>query len=159
MSLKYFQLHSRLLKALANPKRLEIIQLLRNDCLAVREIERMTGLNQADISQNLQILRQENLVITKRNGKEISYCLAHPNIIKAFDSIHAILVDRKKIKPEHNKRNRVSIPTIIDPVCGMKVSPQQAVFLHRHKRTTYYFCASGCQKVFKKNPEKYVPNN
>jgi len=159
MSLKHFQLHSRLLKALANPKRLEIVQLLRNDCLTVGEIERMTGLNQADISQNLQILRQENLVVAKREGKEISYCLAHPNIIKAFDAIHAILVDRKKIKPGHNKRSRVPIPTIIDPVCGMRVLPQQAAFLHRYKRTTYYFCASGCQKNFKKNPEKYVPNN
>ncbi len=45
---------------------------------------------------------------------------------------------------------------VLDPVCGMTVSPQTAVSSFLYKGKTYYFCAAGCLNKFKQNPEYYL---
>ncbi len=46
--------------------------------------------------------------------------------------------------------------TVIDPVCGMEVDPATAEWKSEYQGQTYYFCASGCQHSFEKEPEKFV---
>ncbi|MBI5037678.1 MAG: metalloregulator ArsR/SmtB family transcription factor [Candidatus Kerfeldbacteria bacterium] len=152
-----FQPHSQLFKALASPKRLEIVHLLRTHCMRVEEIQRMTGMTQANVSQHLQVLRRCNVVVPQRTGKAISYCLSHPRIVHALDDVQQILVDRKKVNSAQSAhKTRVPIPQVIDPVCGMSISPQTAVLMANYRRSTYYFCASGCHAAFTKKPEHYV---
>ncbi len=43
----------------------------------------------------------------------------------------------------------------IDPICGMQVDENTAQYKSEYKGKTYYFCASGCKKVFDSDPEKY----
>jgi Cu+-exporting ATPase len=43
----------------------------------------------------------------------------------------------------------------IDPVCGMKVSPQKAAGSVHHAGRTWYFCGLGCKAKFEANPTKY----
>ncbi len=157
MSPTHFQPHSQLFKALASSKRLEIVNLLRSQCLRVEEIRRMTGMAQANVSQHLQVLRRYAVVVPRRAGKEITYCLSHPRIIRALDDVQHILVDRKKIRaPRIVSRERVPIPHVTDPVCGMTISPQMAGWSAQYRRSTYYFCASGCHASFVEHPEKYI---
>ena len=42
---------------------------------------------------------------------------------------------------------------VIDPVCGMEISPAKAAGNSEYKGTTYYFCSSQCKKDFDRNPE------
>ena len=42
----------------------------------------------------------------------------------------------------------------IDPVCGMKVDPEQSTSAD-HEGKTYYFCSFKCERRFKKNPGSY----
>ena len=51
-----FELHAHLLKAIAHPRRLEIIHLLRDQELPVGDIHTMLDLPQANISQHLMVL-------------------------------------------------------------------------------------------------------
>jgi YHS domain-containing protein len=44
----------------------------------------------------------------------------------------------------------------IDPVCGMKVSPDTAAGKVQHTGETYYFCSTGCVDKFKHDPKKYL---
>ena len=44
----------------------------------------------------------------------------------------------------------------IDPVCKMKVETETAQWNSDYKGETYYFCAPGCMRSFKKDPEKYL---
>ena len=44
----------------------------------------------------------------------------------------------------------------IDPVCLMKVAPENKEFTHTYKMRTYYFCAETCRKAFEANPNKYL---
>src|SRR3989344_6053247 len=81
MNLDVFSIQADLYNALANPKRLEIIHLLRHKELSVTEMVEMLGLPQSNLSQHLTILRKSNVVTTRREGKNIYYTLSHKNII------------------------------------------------------------------------------
>lgn len=155
-----FELHAQLLKALAHPKRLEIIHLIRNQELSVSDIHRMLDLPQANISQHLMLLRDAEIVKTRRDGKQIFYSLVNNKFIQASDIMREIaaqqLVDSGKSVEEALIKINELVPLVHDPVCQMRVSPKTAGFSYDHNHQTYYFCASGCMKLFKKNPDKYV---
>lgn len=154
-----FKLHSDLLKALAHPRRLEIIHLLRGQTLCVSEIQSMLDLPQANLSQHLMILRDAGVVKTQRHGKEIHYSLAHMNFIKASDALRQVLIERHQSSSLHDELTRKMsdlVPVVHDPVCRMRISPKTASFAFKHKNKNYYFCASGCLKRFQLDPEKYV---
>lgn len=154
-----FELHAELLKALAHPRRLEIVQLLRDQELSVTTIYEMLDLPQANISQHLMILRDAGVVIAKKDGKQNLYSLAHPNIIIASDALREVLIAKH---PDAKLASAMSLgmmelmPLTHDPVCQMRVSPKTASDTTVYNGAHYYFCASGCSKKFKNNPEKYA---
>jgi Cu+-exporting ATPase len=45
--------------------------------------------------------------------------------------------------------------TVKDPVCGMEISPQNAVATEQHDGATFYFCSRGCHEAFRKDPHRY----
>ncbi len=154
-----FKLHSNLLKSLSHPKRLEIVHLLRSQELSVSQIQAMLDLPQANLSQHLMVLRKVKAVVSKKIGKEVYYKLAHQNFIKASDLLREVLVDRYKHDPladEFTQKMTDLVPLKTDPVCLMRVSPKTAAAAIKHSNKTYYFCASGCKKIFKANPTKYL---
>lgn len=156
---KVFQLHADLLKALSHPRRLEIIHLLRDQELPVSDIHTMLDLPQANISQHLMILRDMNVVSSRREGKQIFYKLTDKNIIKASDLIRKVLIEQHKnteIENELTIKMQDLVPLVQDPVCHMRVSPKTAGFHSTHKNQEYYFCASGCLSKFNKEPANYV---
>lgn len=154
-----FQLHADLLKALAHPRRLEIIHLLRDQELPVSDTHTMLDLPQANISQHLMVLRDAGIVETRRDGKQIYYQLTDKNIIKASDLLRQVLIEQHqntKLADELTLKMKDLVPLTQDPVCQMRVSPKTAGFHLRHDDHDYYFCASGCVAKFQKNPDKYV---
>jgi ArsR family transcriptional regulator len=58
-------------KALANPKRLEMVALLQDKELCVGEITRKIHLPQANVSQHLMVLRKAKIVKTKKIGQKM----------------------------------------------------------------------------------------
>ena len=45
---------------------------------------------------------------------------------------------------------------VVDPVCGMTISPADSVGEVEHRGHTYYFCNESCLERFKANPEEFV---
>lgn len=45
---------------------------------------------------------------------------------------------------------------ITDPVCQMRIRPDEAVATVVHEGKTYYFCSQDCADSFKESPEDYV---
>ena len=159
MYYEVFKLHTDLLKAMSHPKRLEIIQLLRDKELSVSQIQEMLGLNQANLSQHLMILRDAEIVLTRKNGKQVYYNLSHENFIKASDLLREILIERHKndgFRDELLHKMTDLVPLAIDPVCGMRLSPKTASYAHKENGTSYYFCAGGCLEEFKNEHKKYI---
>jgi Cu+-exporting ATPase len=53
----------------------------------------------------------------------------------------------------HDKQ---SATDVIDPVCGMTISPEDAVETVEHEDTAYYFCSRSCARKFRENPAAYT---
>lgn len=154
-----FDLHSELLKALAHPRRLEIVQLLRDQELCVSDIYEMLDLPQANISQHLMILREAGVVATARDGKQVIYKLANPKIIQASDLLREVLIDQHRGSEIANHLTLTMkdlVPLVHDPVCQMRLSAKTASYSAHHGDHDYYFCASGCLKKFQENPNEYT---
>jgi len=148
-----FELHSDILKALSHPKRLEIVHLLRNQSLTVTEIQEMLDLPQANLSQHLQVLRENKIVSHTKLGKQIYYHVTHSNFIKACDLIREILLEQHQHndKLHRDLKSNISdlLPIGIDPICGMRLTKRSAAYAHETDGVTHYFCASGCLEKFK----------
>ena len=64
---------ARVIKALANEKRLKVLYYIADEELSVGKIEKLVGLSQSALSQHLAVLRAENLVKTRREAQTIFY--------------------------------------------------------------------------------------
>ena len=146
-----FNLHAQLYKVLSNPKRLEIINCLRDYDLTVSELKNMLGWRQANISQHLAILRQLGLVKAKRNGLNIHYSLTDKKIIEAYDVMRNILFAKTV-----GGGGDTILKITKDPVCGMHVSAFSASEKEIYQGKTYYFCGRGCLRKFTKEPKGYL---
>lgn len=74
---------AELLKALANPTRLQIIHcLLNTGCRNVGCMERGIGMSQSCISQHLQKLKAAGVVTAERSGNEVYYKAASPEVAR-----------------------------------------------------------------------------
>ncbi len=81
---------SNLLKALANEKRLMILCLLAEHERPVHELNALLDLSQSALSQHLAILREENLVLTRREAQSIFYSLAPGPACEVIHTLHGI---------------------------------------------------------------------
>ncbi len=92
---RIFELHARVCKTLSHSKRLEIIELLRGGReMGVSEIAKKLGITKANVSQHLALMRQQNIVKTRREGIAILYSLANPKILVAYDALRKALKDQ-----------------------------------------------------------------
>lgn len=89
-----YELHAEVLKALAQPKRLRILDLLRRGERSVKELARELGAAQANVSQHLAALRAQDLVTARREGTTVYYALAHLEVAQACDMFHVFLLKR-----------------------------------------------------------------
>lgn len=88
---EFYQLHAHLCKALAHPTRLLIIDELRDGPRSVSDLVERIGLKQSNLSQHLGILRDQRLVIARREGQIVYYSLRDPRVTEAFDLLRQVL--------------------------------------------------------------------
>lgn len=94
VSLELEQMHRsaeqacKLMKVLSNPDRLMILCQLSKGELRVGEIEEMLGIAQPTLSQQLTVLRDEELVSTRREGKNIFYQVTSPRALAVIGTLY-----------------------------------------------------------------------
>ena len=88
-----YALHAHLCKAIADPKRLLILDALRDGERAVGDIAEELGLSQPNTSQHLAILRDRNVVTTSRSGNTIYYSLNSRKVIDAVDLLREFMAE------------------------------------------------------------------
>ena len=77
-----------LMKVLANPDRLMILCQLSQGEKRVGELEELLGIVQPTLSQQLTVLRDERLVSTRREGKNIYYALDSPKALAVIETLY-----------------------------------------------------------------------
>jgi len=88
-----YELHASICQTLANPKRLEVIDRLRDGEQSVSELAQAMKIGQANLSQHLAVMRQKGIVATRREGLNVYYRLSNPKIIKACDLMRQVLLE------------------------------------------------------------------
>ena len=81
---------SGLLRVMANPSRLLILCYLLEGEKSVQELQRHVGGSQSALSQQLAILRGEDLVETRRAAQSIFYSLASPEVEALLEKLYEI---------------------------------------------------------------------
>lgn len=79
-----------LLKVLANPDRLLLLCQLSQGPLCVSELETMLGIQQPTLSQQLGVLRDEALVTTRREGKQIFYSISSDEATAVMQALYQL---------------------------------------------------------------------
>jgi DNA-binding transcriptional ArsR family regulator len=81
----------RICKALANPNRLRILDLLAKRTLTVSGLQKELNIPLANVSIQLAILRTAGVVTTEKRGKEVHCSLAIPEVRQACHFIRQVL--------------------------------------------------------------------
>lgn len=75
----------QMMKVLSNPDRLMLLCQLSQGEKRVGELEEILGIVQPTLSQQLTVLRDEELVTTRRDGKNIYYQIASPQALAVMN--------------------------------------------------------------------------
>ena len=94
MNKRIYELHADVCKTLANAKRLEILNALRDKDMTVSELVERVGALKANISQHLAVMRQKGILATRRDGVNIYYRIANPKVIQACDIMREVLLEQ-----------------------------------------------------------------
>lgn len=81
---------ARIGKALANPGRLELLDLLAQGERTVEVLAGLAGLSVANTSHHLQTLRDACLVEARKEGLYVYYRLAHPTVFALLRALHTL---------------------------------------------------------------------
>ena len=88
-----YVLHAEICKTLANPKRLEILNVLGKGEVSVAQLVRILRLPKANVSQHLAVLRSRGVVKARREGLNVYYRVANSKIIRACRLMRDVLVE------------------------------------------------------------------
>lgn len=91
---KVYQELAKIMKALSNPHRLEILELLAQGQFSVEEIADQTDLSGANASQHLQVLKRVQLVSTERQGNYVYYSLSDQSVYGAWKGLRNLGIER-----------------------------------------------------------------
>jgi len=89
-----YRMHAQICKALADAKRLLILNDLRAGEMTVGDLAASLDLPQATVSQHLAILRQRGLVYSRRHGVNVFYRIANQKVLKAFDLLREVMAEQ-----------------------------------------------------------------
>jgi ArsR family transcriptional regulator len=95
MEKKLYELQAELCKTLSNPKRLEILDILREEGeISVNRLAERLEIPKANTSQHLAVLRQAGVVATRKDGINVYYSLRSTKISEACSLTRAILLEK-----------------------------------------------------------------
>jgi ArsR family transcriptional regulator len=89
-----FKLQADICKIFANDKRLEIINLLKDNEVSNQEIMHETGLSKVSMAQHINILKSKGVIVSRREGKQLFYKMVNPKIIQACTLMREVLVEQ-----------------------------------------------------------------
>ena len=91
MEERVLELKAEILKALAQPTRLKILELLRNGEKCICEIVPAINGEQSNISRHISLMQRSHLVTTRKDGVRVMVKVKDPKIFEILDNINLLL--------------------------------------------------------------------
>jgi DNA-binding transcriptional ArsR family regulator len=98
IDMKIFKMQAAISKTMANPLRLAILYFLKGEEKTVNELAELVGASQSNVSQHLAMMRQRDIVTTRKEGSNVYYSVANPKINQACDMVREVLLEQLKQK-------------------------------------------------------------
>jgi DNA-binding transcriptional ArsR family regulator len=86
-----FENRARVLKAMAHPTRLYMVDELSRGERCVHELTAMVGADMSTVSRHLSVLRAAGIVSDEKRGSEVYYSLRMACVLGFFDCVEAVL--------------------------------------------------------------------
>lgn len=86
--------HAEMCKVFSHPKRLEIIDLLRNGEMSVTELCQALKISPANLSQHLAMMRERRILVARKEGNNVYYRVANPKLLEACDLLREVLFEQ-----------------------------------------------------------------
>ncbi|MEI8140446.1 MAG: metalloregulator ArsR/SmtB family transcription factor [bacterium] len=103
MNYQQAKVRADILKALAHPVRIMIINALVDGARCVCELNKLAEIDQSGLSRHLAILKKAGILSDRREGMKVFYHLETPCILKAFEcAVDVVRADAKR-RTEHLK--------------------------------------------------------
>jgi len=91
-----YEARANIIKALAHPTRLFIVDELSHDERCVNELTDMIGSDTSTVSKHLSVLKNAGIVIDEKRGANIYYKLGVPCILNFFGCVEAVIESRAR---------------------------------------------------------------
>ena len=93
MSAPLYQVKAEFFKTLSHPARIRVLELLGQREHAVSELLAEIGIEAANLSQQLAVLRKAGLVMTRKEGNSVYYSLTSPRVAELLAVARSILTE------------------------------------------------------------------
>lgn len=84
---QYLERAADILKTVAHPVRLQIIDFLENGEKTVTELCRHIGTQQPYMSQQLNLMKAKGILASRRNGNQVYYTIANLSVVKVIQCV------------------------------------------------------------------------
>ena len=91
MEERVLEMKAEVLKALAQPTRLKILELLRNGERCICEIVPAINGEQSNISRHISLMQKSHLVTTRKDGVKVMVKVSDPKVFEILDHISLLL--------------------------------------------------------------------
>ena len=86
-----YSYHAEMCKVFSHPKRLELINVLRDEEMSVGDLSERLGLAPSNLSQHLAMMRERRILIPRKEANMVYYRVANPRLLEAFDLLREVL--------------------------------------------------------------------
>lgn len=95
-----YKVRAEVIKAMAHPTRLLIIEQLSEKEKCVCELTEIVGSDISTVSKHLRILKNARIVTDEKKGQMVYYSLAMPCILKLLSCLDAVLEERYRLQSD-----------------------------------------------------------
>jgi ArsR family transcriptional regulator len=85
------EIRSKIIKAMAHPVRLMIVEYLKDDPRSFSEVFNLFALDKSTVSKHLLVLKEAGIVSSKKSGTDMIYTLEVPCVTDFFGCITAVI--------------------------------------------------------------------
>ena len=86
--------HADMCKVFSHPKRLEVINVLRDGEMTVTELSQELGVTVGNLSQHLAMMKERRILFSRKEGNMVYYRIANTRLIPCFDMMREMLFDQ-----------------------------------------------------------------
>lgn len=91
---RIYRYHADMCKVFSHPKRLELINTLRDGEMSVGELSESLKITPANLSQHLAMMRERRILVTRKERNMVYYRIANPRLLQAFDMLRELLFEQ-----------------------------------------------------------------